>query len=280
MEGARHTTRGSALWDFLYTFITARRVFLSIFKRYERRVLKAARERGVDRSDLVLPPQQLWKLFHLRRLELLRDQRLGPLRELSQQIFGDSGDEGLMDAYCGHMYHEISILSEEHQSVGRFVRHHDPRRYRALFEEVSGYYPTRLRRVKRFFASGMKRLDELLPRWSSERVVIRSTYLFGDRLARLAYGRGREALYQRMYPRGGAIRGYLTAARSFMDSGFTPQAGAALGEAARIAKTLEGSGRDLMTDDRAAIQEVQEMMVLLMGGAKGAAAGVESGTPE
>ncbi len=34
--------RGSHFWDFLTTFIAARRVFMSIYRRYERRVLKAA----------------------------------------------------------------------------------------------------------------------------------------------------------------------------------------------------------------------------------------------
>ena len=48
---------------------------------------------------------------------------------------------------------------------------HTPRRYRTLFEEVSGYYPLRLNRVMRFFRAAMKRIDELLPDWSDERVA-------------------------------------------------------------------------------------------------------------
>lgn len=259
------TKRGALLWDFLTTFVASRRVFLAIYRRYERRVLKAARERGVSRTELTLPPKELYELFHLRRLERLRDDRLAALRDLAREIFGDGGDEGLMDAYCSHIYHEVSILSEEHRSVGRFVRHHDPRRYRALFQEVSGYYPLRLNRVQRLFRAGMKRLDELLPRWSRERVMVRSIYLFGDGLAHRAYGNGREAFYLRMYPTGGVIRGYLEAGRSLFKSGFSEDAREALLEALAAYERAE-SERDLRPGERRAAEEVRELMARLVAG--------------
>jgi len=263
MAGGEITRRGAQIWDFVATFIAARRVFLAIYRRYERRVLQQARERGVPRSELKLPPQQLWQLFHLERIERLRDMRLKPLRDLASEIFGPGGDEGLMDAYCGHIYHEISILSEEHRSVGRFVRQHDPRRYRALFEEVSGYYPLRLGRVLRFFRAAMKRLDELLPRWSDERIVVRSAFLFGERLSRRAWREGREALYVRMYPNGGVIRGYLEAGRSFFDSGFTEYARQGLSEALAWWEAADDIVHQ-RPGERAAMEEVRELMARLV----------------
>jgi hypothetical protein len=255
--------RGALLWDFLATFVSARRMFLAIHALYEDRVLAAAASRGVGREALKLPPSELFGLFHLPRLEHLRDHRLHPLRRMSPEVFGDEGDVGLMDAYCGHIFHEVSILSREHRSVGRFVRRHDPRRYQRLFEEVSGYYPERLRRVRRFFSLATRRLDELLPRWSQERVVVRSAYLFGDALARRAWGRGREALYERMYPRGGVIRGYVDAARSFEASGFFPQALEAL-EGAKAAVLELRSARTLMADERRAREDGEALEALLL----------------
>ena len=263
MAGGRITKRGALIWDFLTTFVAARRSFLSIYRRYERRVLYAARGRGVPRTELKLPPADLWKLFHLGRLECLRDDRLGPLRDLAEAIFDEGGDEGLLDAYCGHIFHEISILSEEHRSVGRFVRHHDPRRYRTLFEEVSGYYPLRLNRVMRFFRAAMKRIDELLPAWSDERVVVRSAYLFGDTLARRAYGQGREALYARMYPDGGAIKGYLEAGLSFQASGFETRAR----EAYRSGMAIWDAGDDDLRKrpgERRAVEEIRQRIAELV----------------
>lgn len=259
------TRRGALIWEFLTTFVAARRTFLSIHRRYERRVLRAARERGVPRTELRLPPKELWTLFSQRRLESLRDDRLAPLRDLTQQIFGPAGDSGLMDAYCGHIYHEISILSEEHRSVGRFVRHHDPRRYRSLFEEVSGYYPLRLNRVQRFFRSAMKRLDELLPGWSRERVLVRSAYLFGDSLAQRAYGSGREALYVRMYLNGGVIRGYLEAGRSFIDAGFAEYGRDALSHAL-VAYERAEADHPRRPGVEVAVEEVRDLMSRLVRG--------------
>ncbi len=268
------TNRGALQWDFLTTFIAARRSFLAIYRRYERRVLSAAKEKGVNRSELKLPPRQLWELFHRHRLERLRENRLAPLRALSGEIFGAEGDEGLMDAYCGHIFHEVSILSEEHRSVGRFVRHHDPRRYRALFEEVSGYYPIRLNRVLRLFRAAMKRLDELLPRWSRERVFVRSMYLFGDRLGKRAYGSGREAFYVRMYPNGGVIRGYLEAGRSFHASSFMDDARKALSEALACYEQAQGE-RELRPGETRAAEEVRELMATIIS--SGSGRGAEGG---
>ena len=247
-------SRGAVLWDFLTTFVAARRMFLDVYALYDARVVRAARDRDVERATLQLPPRELFRLFHLERLEHLRDKRLAPLRLLARRIFGDDGDVGLIDAYCGHIFHEVSILSREHRSVGRFVRRHDPRRYRRLFDEVSGYYPERLRRVRRFFSLATRRLDELLPRWREERIIIRSTYLYGDALARRAWGRGREALYERMYLSGGVIRGYIEAARSFQESGFFDLAAEALGAGLSAAGRLRAR-RPLMADEREALAD-------------------------
>jgi hypothetical protein len=228
---------GSLFWDFLETLVASRRVFHSVYRRYERRVLTAARAAGVSRDALRLAPEGLARLFHLGRLEHLRDHRAAPLRDLSQRLFPERGDQALIDVYCSHIYHELAILSEEHRSVGRFVRIRDRRSYAQLFQEVSRYYPVRLRRIRRFLDAAWERVEGVLPEWGAERVVVRSAYLFGERLARQAWGEGLEALYRRMYPRGGPVRGYLVAALSFRDSGFLPEAARAATLAVEAAPT-------------------------------------------
>ena len=212
--------QGALLWDFLVSFVAARRTFLSIFGRYENRVLHHAQALGVPREHLKLPPKDLFDLFHLQRLKFLRRARLRPLRDLAEKIFADSEHEELLDVYCSHIYHEFSILSEEHRSVGRFLRIHDRRRYRTLFEEVSGYYPRRLRRIRRLFTGGLRRIETLLPDWAEHNVIVRCVYLFGDQLAQRAYGRDVTAIYSRMYPKGGALEGFLEAARNFHAASF------------------------------------------------------------
>jgi hypothetical protein len=216
----RDAARGALLWDFMVSFVAARRTFLAIFERYERRVLQASRRMGVGREVLVLPPRELFELFNLRRLKFLKEQRLRGLRDLAGHIFAESEDEELLDVYCSHIYHELSILAEEHRSVGRFLRIHDRRRYRQLFDEVSGYYPKRLQRIRRLFTGGLRRIETVLPDWAGHREIVRGVYLFGERLGRLTYGRGVASVYRRMYPNGGETLGCLEAARSFLDSSF------------------------------------------------------------
>ena len=140
---------GPRAWDFLYAFFASRRAFHAVYQRYEARVLRFAREAGVHRDDLRLPPENLARLFHLPRLHHLRDDLVAPLRELAHGLFREVGVVEPLDTTCSHIFHEASILMEEHQSVVRFQHLSDPRRYAQVFEEVSGYYPTRLRRIRR-----------------------------------------------------------------------------------------------------------------------------------
>jgi hypothetical protein len=227
---------GALVWDFLTAFFTSRRGFAAVFRRYEARVLRFAREAGVHRDDLVLPPADLARLFYPKRLQHLRDKRLAPLRALAHSLFRDAGVVEPLDTICSHVFHEISILMEEHQSVVRFQHLSDPKRYQQVFDEVSGYYPVRLRRIRRLFADGLRRLEELLPGWAHDRVVVRSAYLFGDRLVRGVWEEdGLVGLYARMYPQGGAAEGWLEAGKSFLASGFLPEAEAALRSAVRAA---------------------------------------------
>jgi hypothetical protein len=240
---------GPLVWDFLTAFFASRRGFHSLYVRYESRVLRAAREAGVHRDDLVLGPADLARLFYPRRLRHLRDRRLGPLRSLAHALFRDAGIVEPLDTVCSHVFHEFSILMEEHESVVRFQHLSDPRRYSQVFEEVRGYYPVRLRRIRRLFADGERRLEELLPAWSRDRVVVRSVYLFGEKMLKGAYGDGLEALYGHLYPGGGAPEGYLEAARSFALSRFTDPAREAAHRAIAASRTHRG-GRRLAAEAR------------------------------
>ena len=79
-----------------------------------------------------------------------------------------------------------------------------------------------------------------------DRVVVRSAYLFGGRIARGVWEEEApplESLYARMYPAGGAAQGYLEAGRSFLASGFAPEAEAALGSAVRAGKRAKAGSR-------------------------------------
>jgi hypothetical protein len=264
------TIDGSLVWDFLTAFFASRRGFQAVYRRYESRVLRFAREAGVHRDDLSLPPADLARLFYPKRLQHLRDQRLAPLRAFAHALFRESGVVEPLDTISSHVFHEQSILMEEHMSVVRFQHLSDPRRYAQVFEEVSGYYPVRLRRIRRLFADGLRRLEELLPSWAHDRVVVRSAYLFGDRMARGVWEEpGLLGLYARMYPVGGAAEGYAVAGRSFLASGFLPEASEALHASVRWARrTRPGPRRKTPATEFAA--EARRLLATIPSGAAGA----------
>jgi hypothetical protein len=243
VNGPNPQVNGPLVWDFLTAFFASRRGFLSVFRRYEARVLRFAREAGVHRDDLVIGPAELATLFYPRRLRHLRDRRFAPLRELAHALFRESGIAEPLDTTCSHVFHEMSILMEEHESVVRFQHLSDPRRYEQMFEEVRGYYPVRLRRIRRLLADGLRRLEELLPAWGRDRVVVRSVYLFGDRMLKGAYEEGLPRLYAHLYPRGGAAEGYLEAARSFAASRFRDEAREAAARALSESRSSRGGRR-------------------------------------
>ncbi len=243
--GAVPGQNGGLVWDFLTAFFTSRRLFLRIFDRYEKRVLSFAGAVGVHRDDLVLPPADLARLFYPRRLQHLRDQRLAALRARAHALFREAGVVEPLDTVCSHVFHEVSILLEEHLSVVRFQHLSDPKRYEQAFAEVRGYYPLRLRRIRRLFADGLRRIEALCPTWAQDRVVVRSVWLFGERILRDVYEEGaREGLYARMYPEGRAAEGFLVAGKSFLGAGFRAEAEEALSQAVRAAKAERtASGR-------------------------------------
>jgi len=252
---------GTRAWDFLVAFFASRRSFLAVFARYEARVLRFARDAGVHRDDLALAAGDLATLFHPKRLQHLRDVRFASLRATAHALFREQGAVDPLDTVASHAFHELSILLEEHLSVVRFRDLSDRRRYAQMFEEVSGYYPTRLRRIRKLFADGLRLIEEVLPAWGRDRVVIRSAYLFGERLTRGVFEEGGLAgLYARMYPSGGAAEGYLEVGRSFLASGFEREARRALARAAALERPSRGGRR---ARDRRAVACAAEARRLL-----------------
>ena len=211
-------------WVLLRTFFQSYRAFHELYARYESRVLRFADAYGVDRMKLELPPEELHSLLDLDALQALRDGGLARLSQLAAGVFdGQLGPEPFA-SQVAHAYHEVSILREEHQTIGAEATRLDPTEYRRYYREVNVYYPRRLRHVHSLYADARSRLEELLPSMARNRVIVRSLFLFGEELVDGVYDDGLKGLYECMYPNGGAITGYSIAADSFLDARFGPEA--------------------------------------------------------
>jgi hypothetical protein len=216
----RHTGQGLP-WAVLEWHYISRAAFLAIFKSYESRVLRLVEERGMPREKLKLDPTETRDLFDTWRLNELIEKDLVMLREVSHEFFRKQDVPEPYDSKVSRIYHELSILKEEHLSVRDFPRGGGgSREFARLFREVSEYYPQRLRRVRDLFARATQRLEELLPRFSANTIVLRSAFLFRNDLWPDNPRAGLTRFLGKMFPAEGVAHGFHQVARSFFRAGF------------------------------------------------------------
>jgi hypothetical protein len=240
-------------WVLLRTFYGSYRSFHALLDQYERRVSAFAKRYGVDRKQLQLPPEELATLLDSHALAALRDGDLEILRDASHRLFRTANGADAFDSHVSSVYHEVSLLKEEHWTIGEESTQSDFAEYERYYREVNVYYPKRLRHVRNLYGKARKRLERLLPTMARGRVIVRSVYLFGERLVQGVYPGGLEELYGHMYPGGGALQGYTLAAESFLESGFGPEAVTAYDRALAAAERLEREA-----EDEAAIEQLGE----------------------
>jgi hypothetical protein len=246
---SREPRRGQA-WQVLRFHYASRNAFLQIHRAYEARVARHVEERGLPRERIKLDPEATKQLFDTHRLNALIDPSVLALREASHALFRDQDVAEPYDSKVSRIYHELSILREEHLSVRHFPKTGEAREFARLYREVSEYYPQRLRRVRDLFARGQKRLEELLPRFKDDAIVLRSAYLFREELWPENPRGGLGRFLEKMFAEGAAY-GFLKVARSFYRAGFFRHAA----ECARMGVAAAGKEAQARTSRAQQIRE-------------------------
>ena len=217
------------------TFYRSYRAFHALFVAYERRVEGFVETYAMDRRDIKLAPDELLSLFDTHALSALRDNDLVQLKDAAHQLFRGLDAPDPFDSHITNVYHEVSILKEEHWAVLEDVMRADRRAYDRYYREVNVYYPRRLRHVRNLYNKAKRRLESvLLPAFSRNKIMVRSVYLFGEQLVHGVYDGGLSEFYGYLYPNGGALTGFTLAADSFLDGGFREEAAEAYGRALEI----------------------------------------------
>lgn len=234
------------------TFYRSYQAFHALFESYERRVQAFVELYGMDRRDIQLAPDELLSLFDSHALSALRDNELLQLKDAAHQLFRGLDAPDPFDSHVTNIYHEVSLLKEEHWTVLEDVMRADRKAYERYYREVNVYYPRRLKHVRNTYNRARRRLESvLLPAFSRNKIMVRSVYLFGERLVRGVYADGLNDLYSYMYPNGGALTGYTLAADSFLDGGFREEAADAYARALSIlGARLEHAGGSQETPER------------------------------
>jgi len=217
------STRGVA-WELLELHYGGRHAFTTVHRDYEATVAALVEERQKPREQLKLDAEETRRLFRTSALQDLIVQWVEPLRQIARAYFRRKNVAEQYDMKVSRIYHELSILLEEHLSVQNFPRDGSAREFARIFREVSEYYPQRLRRVRDLFARAQRRLEELLPTFCDDPIVLRSSFLFRDELWPDGSQAGFNRFLEKMFPKGGAGVGYLTIAQSFFKAAFYDKA--------------------------------------------------------
>ena len=215
-------------WLLIRNFLSSWKRFLVIFEEYERRVKGFSDRYKTQRSRLRLSPDDLASLIDFRALEDLRDREVSLLREISHDLFRSPDATDQFDHHVSIIYHELSALKEEHYTLREEFVREERIEYDLLYREVNQYYPKRLGHIRNLYQKADRRLRVLLPGMATDRVLVRSIYLFGADLLAGIYPGGVSEFYAAMYP-GGPSEGYAAAGDSFREAGFRAEAEDAYG---------------------------------------------------
>lgn len=225
------------IWDILVAFFKAKKSFTDQRVNYERMVLEYSNKMSVDRSELHLGTREVAGLLDFKAIEELRNNYLRELKSLAHSMFRKDDSTDIFDKYVSDIYHEVSILKEEHYTVMTYAPAYEEGLQLDLTErdkilaEVHDFFPRKVEQIRNLFEKAQSRLEEMLPQYTQNRILVRSLYLFGQEILQKAGEPGIEELYRKMYPAEGALQGYLEAARSFHESAFYELADKALKQA-------------------------------------------------
>lgn len=259
-------TADSLAWRVVERFYRSWTNFQSMHDRYEQIVQDYVEKLGTPRDKIRLDPRDLFELLSTQDLEVLRDNYLTPLKEACHRLFRTEDSTDFLDRLVNDIFHELSILKEEHYNVLTYATDETalvlgPDRdlheeQQAILDEVHDMFPSKVHRIAHLFETGSVALEALLHRWNSDVVLIRSLFLQREGFVEQAYPDGLDQFYKLMYGPEDYLIGYHVVGHSFFQSGFLEMAVTAF-ELGR-AKSEATKNEDLLEEFKSLLTMVEE----------------------
>ncbi len=238
---------GHKIWTIVQLFYRSHAVFRDLFESYERKVLDYSRQTGIHRNDLRLKSTELGGLLDFKSLERLRDGYIQELKDLCHLVFRGQDSTDILDRYVSDIFHEISILKEEHYNVKTYAplyeRDQSEVELKHILDEAHTLFPQKLRHIKYLFGRAQGRLEGHISSLRGIRLFVRSLYLHRNDFVAEAYPDGLRQFYRFMYPCG-PVEGYYEVGLSFYRSGFLEEAMEAFRLAEEAYSADGGAGAD------------------------------------
>ena len=240
---------GHRIWTIVMLFYRADTAFREQFESYEEKVESYSKLLGRAREELRLNSRELASLLDLKNMERLRDGYIHDLKDLCHIVFRGQDRTDLLDRYVSDIFHEISILKEEHYNVITYAPLYEEDaaevELKHILDEAHALFPQKLAHIRYLFGRARQRLEEHLASFSRIQLFIRSLYVHREDFVESAYEAGLDAFYRFMYPLG-PVEGYFHVGCSFFHSGFFKEAAEAFAQAQEA--------RDRLARDTAAVQ--------------------------
>ena len=216
--------RDADIWMIVERFFSAQAIYKRQYDRYEELVAKYVSQFGMPRQEIRLEPAELSGLLRFKEMERLRDEYLLPLKRATHSLFRTTDATDYLDRLVNDIFHEISILKEEHYNVLTYSAGVEERGARAeletILDEVHTMFPIKVHRLKHLFEEARERLETILPSFRSSVVLIRSLFLYRDDFVAAAYPDGLLGFYRSIYGDAHVYEGFRDVGDSFSASGF------------------------------------------------------------
>ena len=195
-------------------------------------------------------------MLEFKSLESLRDDYIQELKDLCHAVFRTADRTDPLDRYVSDIFHEVSILKEEHYTVKTYApqyeRDSNEVELKFILDDAHTVFPKKLTQIRYLFGKARERMEKILPTVRSMPIVVRSLYLHrNEDFIRNAYPKGLKAFYSHMYPLG-AFEGYYQVAQSFYHSSFFREALKAFRLAENEYQAASGLYKELLKSEKEA----------------------------
>ncbi|MFN0059132.1 MAG: hypothetical protein ACKVX7_11790 [Planctomycetota bacterium] len=191
---------------------------------YEALVAKYVEREGKPRDQIRLDPVELAGLLNFKEMERIRDDYLLPLKDASHTLFRTADNTDFLDRLVNDVFHEMSILKEEHYNIQTYENKPesalDREELDTILNEVHAMFPVKVHRIMHLLLRARGRLEKLLPTFRENPVLIRSLYLHRKDFVAEAYPDGLVQFYRFLYGDDRAHEGYRAVGDSFFNAGF------------------------------------------------------------
>ncbi|MEM7261505.1 MAG: hypothetical protein AAF488_05895 [Planctomycetota bacterium] len=214
----------SHIWTIVERLYRSHHLYALQYQNYEAKVAEYVETLKIPRDKIRLPADELSRLLQFKQLERIRDRFLLPLKEACHALFRSDHSTDILDRLVNDIFHEISILKEEHYNVLTYAvqpeSQVDREEQKAILDEVHELFPIKVHRLRHLFDLARNRVESVLNQYRDNSVLIRSLFLTRDGFVAKADPHGLVYFYCWMYGEDRPFDGYVTVGDSFFDSGF------------------------------------------------------------